>query len=699
MSIKIKIMCCVIAPVIMVAAVLLFISRSAILSESAESNEKFEKLMIDQKKVELSQHVQIAFKAVEKFYNDSMSENIGEALRRKGTEFNETLMRFYQNHKDRTDEAQLKAMIIDFVESYRFDNSIGYFWINDFQPKMIMHPIVTDLNGKDLKDYKDPNGVYLFNEMIEVCRGQGAGFVKYQWLNPKSGKVEDKISYVFIFKPFNWILGTGEYLSVLKERLQNAASETIRNLRYGEDGYFWINNLQGWMIMHPIKSANLEGKDTSGLKDPNGKLIIMEMVDVCKKQGEGRVEYYWPRPGSTEPSPKLAFVKQFPEWGWIIGTGAYIDDIYTLIAKEKERTREKVNALMLKNIMISGGIVIVILLLTGIFITHQVNNPLERITTALRNFNNDLTTRIDQNLTGEFGDLMRWFNGHVQELRETVTQVAQSVDETNSYAANIAEAVADQASVVAEQSASVSEISSTMDEFSTSSGKIAENSNTVVEIAQNTLASAHDGARSIDLVMEKMDKINSDNQKNVTEIAALRRKTDEITKVMGIINNIADQTKLIAFNAAIEASGAGESGKRFGVVAAEIRRLADNVMESTDEIDRKINEIQEAANQMVIASEASTRGIHEGMSSFTETAGLLNAILNEAQATADAARQISLSTQQQKSATDQIVVALKEIAQGARQSSASIENISGISKKLAGLSNRLKDLMHKFKLS
>src|SRR5208337_1012155 len=197
------------------------------------------------------------------------------------------------------------------------------------------------------------------------------------------------------------------------------------------------------------------------------------------------------------------------------------------------------------------------------------------------------------------------------------------------------------------------------------------------------------GASAVESVIMKMNDINSDNLNSIREIVELGRKSKEISKVMEIINSIADQTKLIAFNAALEASSAGEAGKRFGVVAVEIRRLADSVMESTGEIESKINEIQEAINRLVIASEKGAKSIQEGMEFSNQTAGILEGIVDDAQSTTDAAKQISLSTQQQKTASNQVVTALREIVVGTEQTTDAVNEVVSISIKLATLSNGL----------
>ncbi|MBI5584290.1 MAG: cache domain-containing protein, partial [Deltaproteobacteria bacterium] len=110
------------------------------------------------------------------------------------------------------------------------------------------------------------------------------------------------------------------------EEARKQALQAIKNLRYEKDDYFWINDLQPKMIMHPIKSE-LDGKELTENKDPNGKRLFVAFVDKVKADGAGFVDYYWPKPGQANPVPKISFVKGFPEWGWIIGSGIYIDDV------------------------------------------------------------------------------------------------------------------------------------------------------------------------------------------------------------------------------------------------------------------------------------------------------------------------------------------------------------------------------------
>ncbi len=292
--------------------------------------------------------------------------------------------------------------------------------------------------------------------------------------------------------------------------------------------------------------------------------------------------------------------------------------------------------------------------------------------------------------------IMRSLKLMTDRFRDSMIKISEITLKLASSINDISGELNDQASIASEQSASVSQITATMAELSSSFTQIAEHSDIVAKIAERSLHNTKEGAESVRNVMAKMEDIHKDNQKNIAQIIELGKKSKEISKVMEIINTIADRTKLIAFNAALEASSAGEAGKRFGVVAMEIRRLADNVMESTDDIESNINEIRTAIENMIVSSEKSSLGIRQGLEYSTQTAAKLTDIVQGSQSTVDAAKQISLSTQQQKIAGEQVLIALREIDKSAEQGSLSIGHISSISRTLTELINQIQELIDKF---
>lgn len=484
-------------------------------------------------------------------------------------------------------------------------------------------------------------------------------------------------------------------ISMVKNRSEEEAKEIIRSLKYG-DNYFWVTDFNHVLLSHP--DPRLMGADQADLRDENGVYMVQEMVKVGKENGEGFVSYSWRKLSSEKLLPKLAYVKKIGKWDWMVCTGLYIDDIDTLVVAEQKKIQDEVYSLIIKNISISMAIAVFISLVVAFFLGKHVNGPINQVIRTMKNFKNDLTVRIDDTFKYEIGELASQFNHLIGEMQQVIGKVSEASLAVIASVSEISSSVEEQAAISTQQSASVSEITSTMEEFSATSKQIAEHSNAVVSIAIRALETAKRGAEAVDTVMEKMKKIHGDNLNNTREIIELGLKSKEITKVMEIINNIADQTKLIAFNAALEASSAGEAGKRFGVVAAEIRRLASSVTESTGEIDGKIQEIQQAINRLVIISEKGSRRIEEGLEYSGQTAHLLQEIVNGANSTVSAAKQISLSTQQQETASDQVLEALKEIDQGARQTSLSIGLVSSNANELKHLSGNLVELVGRFKL-
>jgi len=309
----------------------------------------------------------------------------------------------------------------------------------------------------------------------------------------------------------------------------------------------------------------------------------------------------------------------------------------------------------------------------------------------------DLTVSVTNVSKDEIGQLAQAAKQMQQQLSQVVDNVHHHADSVYSASQQISSEVGGQAATSSELSASVTEITSTMEELSASSSQISEHANAVVDIANYTLTSSKQGLDAVQGVQQRISGIQEDNEISLQEIVELGSKSKEISKIMDIINSLADQTKLIAFNAALEASSAGEAGKRFGVVAAEIRRLADSVTESTGEIEGKVNEIQQSISRLVITSEKGEKGIEQGMSESAQTSNHLSELVNSADETSTSAQQISLSTRQQKTASDQVVVALREIVTATTHTRDAVAHISDVSQNMTSLSADLKSLVGQFK--
>jgi methyl-accepting chemotaxis protein len=539
-------------------------------------------------------------------------------------------------------------------------------------------------------------GVILFSSLIvEDVASKGEASIKNYKETLLSLEKENLRNYTDLV--FNTIKG-------LEAR---QAIEAVKKMRSGESGYFWINDMglpYPKMIMHPT-IPSLDGKilDDAKFNCALGRKenLFQAFVETCKAEGEGFVDYEWPKPtgnGLTEEKPKLSYVRLYKPFNWVIGTGVYIDDIDSMMSKERGRIRTRITSLVTKTALISMLIIGGFYFFVTYFVGRYMNRPIALVTAAMKDHSSDLTVRVPIETKNEIGEIAHWFNSYTESLHSIIKKVSGATMGLNSYAIEIAAAVGQEAVTASQQAAAVAEITSTMEELSASSSLIADHSKSVVDVATKTWEDTKKGSTAVESMIIKMKEISEDNRSNIQEIVELGRKSKEISKVMEIINTIADQTKLIAFNAALEASSAGEAGKRFGVVAVEIRRLADSVMESTGEIEEKVNEIQEAINRLVISSEKSSKGINDGMEYSNQTDMILSDIVDAAHTTTDAAKQISLSTQQQKTASNQVVTALREIVAGSGQTTDTINQINSISKEMAKLSKELSELVKKFKL-
>jgi len=310
----------------------------------------------------------------------------------------------------------------------------------------------------------------------------------------------------------------------------------------------------------------------------------------------------------------------------------------------------------------------------------------------------NLSVRFDTSGNDSISQLGQELNLLLEHVSSILQNVSNLTTAINNVSLQVISSISEQNSIANQQASSVAEITSTMEELSATSRQISMNASSVLSIAKEGVNNVEHGVEGIENLKRRLEVIANDNQENSKEIIDLGKKSNEISKVMDIINGIADQTKLIAFNAALEAASAGEAGKRFGIVAVEIRRLADNVMESTKDIAEKIENIQETVHKLVISSEKSSKEIEYGVDEGVYSVKAITEILNSAHANADAAKQISTSTQQQETASSQVVMAIKEISIGAKSNMKSVEELSGNIDTLANMANNLEKTLTGFQL-
>ncbi len=309
---------------------------------------------------------------------------------------------------------------------------------------------------------------------------------------------------------------------------------------------------------------------------------------------------------------------------------------------------------------------------------------------------------LDVRTSDELGQLEHEFNRMVHNITSSIGKqigaITRSAKTLSSASGEISSSIERQAGIAGEQSHAISNITGTLAELAVSSAQIAQNSQSVADIAGKALEQSKRGLDAIETLTGKMEEIIADSKASTNEIVALGTKSKEIGRIMEMINNIADRTRLIAFNASIEAVGAGAAGKRFEVVAVEIRQLAENVTASTGDIETIVEEIQEAINHLVIASERGSFRIKEGADLAGQTLSELNNLVAGSLSTNDAARQISLSTRNQQSATTGVLDTLKDIEKAIQKCVDSINQTRGVVGNLTAMADELNELLQRVEL-
>lgn len=393
------------------------------------------------------------------------------------------------------------------------------------------------------------------------------------------------------------------------------AKETVRAMRYRDDqsGYFWIDDTDYILVMHPILTEN-EGNNRYDLTDPNGVKIVQSIMQVCQSEEKGGYnEFYFTKSDGVTVAPKIAYSQIFEPWGWVISTGNYIDDIDLATAEVRQQLDSTYHALLLRVDIVFIAVLAIALALAYLY-SRQLVKPLRDMRTYADVFaTGDLTGSISIKTNNEIGQtadaLMKAQNNTrvlLQNINEVVDGVTSALEQFEKMFGNmrssiseVSTAVDSIASNVNSQASSTNSASNEADVMGSSIDKTGQEVKTLDENANDMKQLSEKSMNTLNQLIDANDKTRSNITAMHEQTEATNKSVQKIQMAANLINEISDQTSLLSLNASIEAARAGESGRGFAVVADEIGKLAQQSTASVEEISQIVDDLLRNASQSV----------------------------------------------------------------------------------------------------
>jgi methyl-accepting chemotaxis protein len=552
------------------------------------------------------------------------------------------------------------------------------------------------------------------------------------------------------------------------DEAKRMAADELNGLRYDGAEYFFAYDFDGVVIVLGSDPSKL-GTNRLNLKDANGVEFVKQFISTAKSPAkEGFVSYYYPKLGETEALPKISYVKLFEDWGWIIGSGLYVDDI----EKEIDAFKTKIYVPLIALLLISVVFIYVINL--------RVAKPIIGITSTFDRITaGEDKLRVPVNSEDEVGKLAKAFNDMIDYIQKQMVDIKQQTERAEKSAADAAKAqtevqlqkeylekqthiilaemnklaggdltvqvkpekeedsigqlflgfnrvVANLRDMFGEINQAVHATASSANEISASSeqmaagalqqsrqtmdiaGAVEEMSKTIIESAKNTNHAAEQskiasdnakaGALKVDATKKGMQRIVASTADTGKILGALAGKAEQIGEISQVIDDIADQTNLLALNAAIEAARAGEQGRGFAVVADEVRKLAERTTKATKEIAETIISIQEGTKEADKSMDMAEKAVQEGMALTEEVSKVLNEVLRVNQNVTDIVVQLAATSEEQSAASEEISKNVEGISGITREATTGTEQIAKAAEDLNRLTLNLQNLSSRFKL-
>jgi len=579
-------------------------------------------------------------------------------------------------------------------------------------------------DGDNIWSAQDNDGVYFIQNMVNqalTLTGDEAFTIDYPWQNEGETEARMKLGGITYFEPWNILIGASSYYDDFKSSdIQEDLKDNIASQVIGKTGYIFVldgsGDEQGNYIVS--KSRERDGENIWDAKDAGGEYFIQQIVTNAKKvsEGDAHIQYYpWQNEGESSSRLKLAACTYVPEWDWVIGVSAYQEDFLD----------------GLKTIQMTTISIVVISIILGSIVAYffamALTKPINKVVGVVKS--NDLSQRCNISSKDEIGTIGGAVDGMLNNLAVPVKEMAdkanriakgdltidlnvkaegdvgrlvdgfkQMITNLQSVIGEIKNTSTTTASTAEELSSSAEEVNASMEEVSSTIQQVAEGSQNTAKDSENMINQAkqasensEQGQEAAKEVSQKMQLIKTTTQEGAEKIGSLGEKSKEIGNIVDTINQISEQTNLLALNAAIEAARAGEAGRGFAVVADEVRKLAEESGQATQKISSLIKGIQTEIDSAVSSMNENSKQVEEGGRDVEKAMQAFQTLPEVIKAVNQSAEEVGSVAQENASGAEEVSASIEEVT-------SSMQQVTSSSQQMADIATRLQEIVSSFKI-
>ncbi len=652
------------------------------------------------------------------------------------------ILRYYDSKVEASELSLQDAQKLakEEIGKFKYGND-DYFWINDLSCNMIMNATKPELNGTSMFEFKDPDNKYIFREFVQIAKTKGDGLLEYSWPKPGYEKPVPKISYVKLFDKWGWVLGTGIYVNDVDKEYYGIQQNIYLILGMLITALITFSFIFSKKLVKPIYQLK-EASDKVAQGEMNVHVDFISNDEIGKLAGSfnsmaekiaTQIQYL-----ENIPTPVMIIDNDFniqfmnkkgaeivgKNHKEVVGQKCY-DNFKTGDCKTENcalyKAMKRDNIFSQETIARPNGYELPILYtgapvknrggkiigaveaITDIREIKEMQNYLTRSTKkmmlAMEQFEKgNLTITVSPEKDDDIGRLFKGFNKTVSNMKQIIETVKDAVESITQSSTEISASTEEMSIGGQEQSNQTNEVAAAVEQMTRTILETTRNAGTASENVKKAGLTAVEGGKVVEETVTGMKRIAEVVSRAAETVKQLGNSSNQIGEIVQVIDDIADQTNLLALNAAIEAARAGEQGRGFAVVADEVRKLAERTTKATKEIALMIKQIQSDTSEAVNSIEEGNSEVKKGREMANKAGESLKEIINASNKVVDDVNQVASASEEQSVTAEQISKNIEAINSVSHENASGIAQVARSAEDLNRLTENLQNIINRFKV-